>query len=156
MSNTIVKDFWDEIERLEELAGKLKDEEWFPDYPQGDELEYIAAANPAMIKEMIAELRWLNNKVNDKNAQIRDKVERIKVLDQDLSRLRAVYRTMEINYSDIKNEYRKLQGAVGRLGLFIHNLSKLISQAGEVQGTIEQEADKAGCYVVIQYGTRDE
>lgn len=62
------KDFWERIDRLEELAKKA-----MPDhqvvYEDGEEryvlTKFIAAANPAMILEMIAEMRRLENE-NDR------------------------------------------------------------------------------------------
>lgn len=85
------KDFWERIDRLEELAGKATQGEWdvynlskvfsveggnnlFQAYSgfdsEGHKWDgkvnalYIAAANPAMILEMITELRKLTKQVN--------------------------------------------------------------------------------------------
>ena len=75
-------DFWKGIDRLEELAGKIKPGEWEYE-PENENLrhnvtrvgviipelgEYISAANPAMIKEMTAEMRRLK----DENAKLKN------------------------------------------------------------------------------------
>lgn len=90
----MTKDFWERLERLEELAGKATLEKWQRDHlgnvyvaPKGKENDYqaivcltknyddyvpteanadfIAAANPAMIQEMAVEIRRLE-KENDR------------------------------------------------------------------------------------------
>ena len=67
------KDFWERLDRLEELAEKATRPDWEirvkndnayatnVDFHQANNLRYIAAANPAMIKEMIVEMRRLEN-----------------------------------------------------------------------------------------------
>ncbi len=133
------KDFWEKVNKLEELAGKATQGGWkanTDDYgslvalsPNSKEdislviepiekadADYIAAANPAMIKEMIAEIKCLQSivlayqggcntcgcvrekeitrlqkQVNDQKSRIGRKVQRIEILEKNLSRLREAY-----------------------------------------------------------------
>ena len=80
--NMSTEDFWTRVNKLEELAGKANSGPWINDekgridshdheafsyIAQGcvkENAEYIAAANPAMIKEMVVEMRRLNKEAD--------------------------------------------------------------------------------------------
>lgn len=69
------KDFWERIDRLEELTKKTTRSDWDihvkgdnayatnVDFHQVDNLRYIAAANPAMILEMVEEIKDLQSEI---------------------------------------------------------------------------------------------
>lgn len=61
------KDFWDKVKRLEELAKNTKHSDIVAFLPTDNSMrvwaDYIAAANPAMIQEMIAKLKRLHEEI---------------------------------------------------------------------------------------------
>lgn len=99
------KDFWDKVNRLEELAGKATQGEWnycgceiwanetvnshnvVGKTERFEDAKYIAAANTAMIQEMIAELKSLDDKNYNLKSKLRLANENTYNMEQDYNRL---------------------------------------------------------------------
>lgn len=95
----MIKDLWEHMNRLQGLAIRATPGPW---HKQEDDAAFIAAANPAMILEMIAKMRNFQKELNDTKAQVGRKVKRIGILEADLERLRKAYRKLEDENSKLK------------------------------------------------------
>lgn len=81
------KDFWERVNKLEELAIKATQEEWYTEPPQRYNIEFRAAANPATILEMIAvfkgRLSFLEHELVEKDIELENTKAELKRLEKE-------------------------------------------------------------------------